>query len=311
MKKVISLTMILSLILGIHVSFAQKTFKEYVEKNDVEKIKKNVLMDVFTTPTSNKSFRDGHGKVPYFTSKDQLPKTVGIVTFNISDLGASYSMKTQTHIYTDFYNVGEEVGNIIANKIHKQTISALKNEFKKYGVTLLMPEEYLDTPEKKKAYQEYTAAVSKLGKFLSNVENRNTDLSVCANSYRYFDMGAAFDFLRAESLGYDLASILKVDAVLSIGSLIQTNKKEGFYRSIKMALHGPNPNPKEDKKYIAQKSGNGYYNGQLYAGSSFSLKKPINFMNYKAQTIEVDGLEVIFAAMIEKMYDKIGDAIKQ
>ena len=314
MKTTIRLLGILFFLSSYQMVLAQKSIRDYVNKNGSDKIKKSVLMDAFTKPAKAKSFKDGHGKNPYFTSKDQLPDTVALITFNISDLGATTITKTEgpyyTTIYTDNYNVGEKNGNIIANKIHSQSINSLKEEFKKHGVVLLTPSEYLNTPEKKAAYQKFTSVVSKLGKFLSNIENRNTDLSVCANSYRYFDLAAAFDALRSESLGYDLTKILGVDAVLSIGVIIQTNKKEGYFRSVKIALHGPNPNPKMDKKYIGQKTGNGYNKGQLYVGGTFSLKNPIKFMEYSKKTIEVDGIDIIFNSMIQRFYDEINATIQ-
>jgi len=300
------------------IIFAQKTIKEYVTKNDAEKIKKSILIDVFSKPITNKGFADGHGKTPYFTSFEQLPDTIALIAFNINDLGLTvtdFYSNSSAFIYTTYYYVSAEGGNEIANKIHEQTIESLKQEFKKQGVVLLTPSEFLNTPEKESYYnKEFMPSVSKLGKFFSNIENRNTDISVSADYYRPFDMGAAFDHLRSESLGYDLANKLGVDGVLSIGIEIQSNKKEAYVRAVKMALHGPNPNAKEDKKYVAQNAGNGYYNGQLYVGGTFRFKDPIKSIEMGKEQItsmDFDGFEIIFENFIGKFYDEINTAINK
>lgn len=315
MNTKVKLIGILCILFCNQVIFAQKTIKEYVAKNGGEKIKKDILIDVFSKPITNKGFADGHGKNPYFSSTDQLPDTIALITFHINDLGLTVVETTAAFIYTTYYYVSAEGGNVIANKIHEQTIESLKQEFKKQGVVLLTPSEFLDTPEKKSFYHnEFMPSVSKMGKFLSSIENRATDISVCADYYSPFDMGAAFDYLRSESLGYDLANKLGVDGVLSIGIVIQSTKKEAYVRAVKMALHGPNPIPMVDKKYIGQKTGTGYYSGQLYVGGTFSFKDPIKSIELGKQTItsmDFDGLEIIFGNFIGKFYDEINAAINK
>lgn len=186
------------------IVFAQKTIKEYVTKNNSEKIKKNILIDAFSKPSTGNAFKDGRGKNPRLSSVDQLPDTIALITFNINDLGAVHVSSGDYSTLITYSSVSEAGGNKIANEIHKQTIAKVKEEFKKQGVVLLTPSEYLDSPEKKSFYYtEFTPIVSKMGKFLSNIENRATDISVCADYYRYFDMGAAFDYLRSQSLGFE------------------------------------------------------------------------------------------------------------
>ncbi|NNC85092.1 MAG: hypothetical protein HKN75_03360, partial [Bacteroidia bacterium] len=300
--KFFKFSLILCSVFFIQPSFAQKTIKEYVNKNDSKKLDKAILVDFMSQPATGKSFRDGHGKGPYFNSKEQLPKKVALITFHINDYGVSYSNDYGYTRVTTYISVTESGGNQIASAMHNQTIENLKKKFAENRATLLTPKEFLDTPEKKDYYyNQFQPTVSKIGKFLSNFENRATDISVCADDYRYFDMGAAFDYLRSESLGSELAEKLEVDAVLSIGIVIQTQKKEAYVRTFKMALHGPNPIPKEDKKYVGQKTGVGYYNGQIYSGATFAFKKPIPAITLGKNEItgmDFDGLEVIFDEFI-------------
>ena len=295
--------------------FAQKTIQEFVAKTGTEKIKKGILMDAFTVPATHKSFKDGHGKNPYFSSTEQLPDTIALITFHINDLGFTDSWSNDFYIYYKSYAVSKSEGNEIANDIQMQTLEGLKEEFKKRGAVLLIPSEFLDTPEKIAFYNdEFIPQVSKAGKFLSNFENRKKDISVCASDYRYFDMGASFDYKRSISLGGELADKLGVDAVLSIGVLIQTFKKETFTKSVKMSLHGPNPNPKLDKKYVGQKTGTGYYDGQLYAGGTYIFKNPIRtilFRKDEITSINFEGMDVIFNSFIERLYDEMNGAIEK
>ena len=156
---------------------SQKSIKEYVEKTSVEKIKKTILMDAFTVPATQKSFKDGHGKNPYFSSKEQLPDTIALITFHITDLGSSESYEAGNYRYTTYYWVSEKGGNMIANEIQKETLESLRAEFKKRGAVLLTPSEFLDTPEKIAFYNnEFTPEVSKMGKFLSNLENKDKEV---------------------------------------------------------------------------------------------------------------------------------------
>jgi hypothetical protein len=297
----------------IQTGVAQKSVKEYVTKTKKEKIQKSIVVIGQPVSSSVKSFQDGHSKWPLLTSKDQLPDTVALITFNISDLGLTSSWANDYARYTEYFSLSETGGNLVANEMLSQTIGTLKEEFRKQGVVLLTIGDILDTQEKMDYYYSgFTPTVSKLGKFLSNVENRATDISVCADYYRYFDMGATFDHLRSESLGHDLANSLGVDAVLSVGFEVQSNKKEMYLRAVKMALHAPNPLPKEDKKYIAQKAGNGYYYGQLFVGGGLRFKKPFKTVEIKKKQItsmDFEGLDVVLQNMLERFYSEMHSSI--
>ncbi len=293
--------------------FGQKTIEKYAEKYDGKKLQKKIAVDALSRPATGKSFRDGHGRTPYLSSTDQLPKTVALITFNIRDLGDVEVNKLANMI--TYNSLSENGGNMVANDIHNQTIDGLKEKFREMGAVLLTPKEFLDTPEKIEFYyNEFEPEVSKLGKFLSRIEDRGTRMSTSADFYRTFDLSAAFDYKRSISLGSDLAKKLGVDAVLSIGTVIQTNKKEGYFRSVSMTLHGPNPIPKEDKKYAAQKYGNGYNEGLLFVGAKLELKKPIESIEIRKKKIDelkFEGMDIIFNNFITKMYDEMNKSIEK
>jgi len=295
-------------------SYAQKNIKEFVAKTDSEKIKKAILIDALSKPATGGSFKDGHGKTPYLSSKDQLPKKVALITFYITDESFTHVTKTDWFIYTDKHMLSDKGGNMVSNEIYKQSIGSLKEEFKKHGADLLTPEEYLDTEEKKTYYyKEFEPPVSKVGDFLSKIENRNSDVIVGADYFRPF--GAFGDYQRSEALGYDLATKLGVDAVFGLYiSLQHVSKSEVYIKSIMMGLHGPNPIPKEDKKYVGQKTGTGYYNGQEYVGGYYTFKNPFKTLDIdsKRSTItkmDFEGIDVIFDAFVERFYDEMYAAI--
>ena len=315
MKNLHSTAAILFCVIFTYSTHAQKSIKDYVNKNDTKKLDKAVMIDFMSQPATGKSYRDGHGKGPYLSSKEQLPKKVALITFHINDYGVSYvNDYGYTRVWT-YSSVTAEGGNKIASAMHDHTIDNLKQRFAENGAQLLTPNEFLDTEEKiDYYYNQFQPTVSKIGNFLSNIENRTSDIVVCADYYRYFDMGAAFDYLRSESLGADLAKKLGVDAVLSIGIVIQSQNTEAYVRSFKMALHGPNPIERKDKKYVGQKTGTGYYHGQIYSGATLAFKKPIpaiKMSNNNITEMEFEGLEVIFDSFINKFYNTMNGAIEK
>jgi hypothetical protein len=292
---------------------AQTPMEEYIKKTGVEKIKKMFIADALSKPATHKSYKDGHGKTPYLTSTNQLPDTIALITFHINKgvnegfYKIDWLDKTQLE-----YEKVVKGGNVLANLIEAQTLISLKEVLKKRGATLLTPKEYLDTEEKINFYYNlFTPEISKVGSFLNNIENKDVDISVCATSYRYFDMGAAFDYKRSNSLGNELVKGIGVNGTLSIGVELYLDKKGVYVSRIKMAVHGPNPNPKIDKKYIGQKNGTGYYEGQLYYGATFTFKKPIKIIDISKKELQFGGLEVILSSFIEKYYDEMEAAINK
>lgn len=201
-------------------------------------------------------------------------------------------------------------GNAVATLIEVKTMKSLKGAFTKRGTTLLTPREYIEnTTEFDFYFNSFTPEISKVGKFINNIEGRRTDMSVCATSYRFFDMGAAFDYKRSNSLGYELSDKLGVEGVLSIGIDLYMTKKGIFVSQIRMTIHGSNPNPKIDKKYFGQKNGTGYYKGQLFFGGSFAFKKPIEIINLSKAEESIDGLDMILVCFVEKYFDTMNTAI--
>jgi hypothetical protein len=310
-RSIIKIKILLILICISNLLFAQKTISEYVSKTGVEGIMKSIVMGPGFEPVTAGGFGDGHGKNPLLTSTNQIPDTVALVSLYIYDIGTT----TSGSGYITYRFVSENGGNQLSNEIYNQSIKTLKETFKKNGVVLLTPEEYLNTPEKLKFYNnEFVPAISKLGNFISNIENKKTDIAVGADYFRCFDISAAPDYLRSESLGSELTKKLNVKGALSIAVEIQSNGKNVNINGIKMSLHGPNPIPREDKKYVAQNMGNGYYDGQLYAYGYFFLKKPIlvaSFEKNKLVNQNFNGIDVIFGCFVDKFHIAMNNSIEK
>ena len=306
---VVSLSLLLS-----NSILAQKSIKEYVDDNGRERIMKSIAMPPGCQPTTAKGNDDGHGKNPLLFYKNQLPDTVALATMYIYDLGTTTQTEAGHWLYTEKTFVSAEGGNYLANEIVKETMAELRESFKRQGVVLLTPDQYLNTAEKRNYYYKtFTPQISKLGNFLSGIENKNTDIAVAADGYRPFDIAAANDYLRAESMGGDLAGKLGVDGILNIAVELQTDRRDINIHGVKMVLHGPNPIAREDKKYIGQKVGSGYYAGQIFAAGSFFFKKPIEVASYKKkeglQPPNFTGLATIFGSFVDRFYDEMNDCL--
>lgn len=310
------------------VGFSQGV-REFVDKTSVEKISKSVTMA--QKPVTAGGFSDGHGRNPVLTSKTQIPDTVGVVSFYINDVGTvnygPYSVSS--------YWISPDGGNTIANKIEEETMQALKDRFREAGIVLLTPKEYLNTPAKHEYYYNtFKPKVSKLAKFLSNIETKHVDTSVGADYYRPFDISVAWDAIRAESLIDDLGKNIGLKGLLTVAVNLQTDNKSIYMHGMRLALNGPNPIPKEDKKYVAQNMGNGYYFGQIYFDSNFSFPKPVlvgKYVNVKTTGkkskstgldsyevhltqsaeigLDVDGLDVIAGVIAAKSLVTLDEAI--
>lgn len=292
--------------LNVH---AQKSIQELVNDGGKEKIRKRIVID--HAPVSGGGFSDGHGRNPLLTSKTQLPDTIALISYYVQDVGSMDEIK---HISLTYHNLSEEGGNYFANETYARAISSLKEEFKRQGAVLLTPDEFLNTSEKRNYYYDgFQPKVTKVGDWLAKRENKQIDMVAAAKGFRIFDVVAAWDALRAESLAADLAKKLGVKGVLSIQIGLQDHSsKKLTLNQIKIALNGPNPVPKEDKRYVAQNLGNGYYYGNIYSLLNYTPKKPIpiaTFKKKKIDTVNLEGIEVVLTTMIETMYESMNESI--
>ncbi|MCD6011716.1 MAG: hypothetical protein K0Q79_1578 [Flavipsychrobacter sp.] len=288
--------------------YSQSSVKEYYDDKGIEKVKKAIVKE--REPETGKSFKDGHGAVPYLTSPKQIPETLALVTFYVYDKGTQVTSPA----FITTYSLSEKGGNYFANQIHKASIDKLKETFKAHGIVLLTPDEYLNTPEKREFYyKQFKPNVSKLGSVLSGLESGSTDIAVSADHYRALDVAAAGDFRRSESLN-ELAQKLGVNSTLSICFELMAERREISINGIKWSINGPNPNPKEDKKYVAENMGNGYYTGQVYYKAYTYFPNSIRLAKENKKAVSEEnyaGIDMVLAAFVEKSVDSWKEAIEK
>ncbi len=290
------------LAIGGH-ALAQSSIRELVDKTGKDKIQKNLMKQFPGTFC----FKDGHGMNPYLTSEEQIPKTIALITFYVYDPGMSYATTSKsshgaagiTTSTTSVYNfkLSEAGGNYFANMLHQEGIGKLKATFKSHGITLLTPDEYLNTEEKRDFYyNKFQPQISKLGSFLSGLEQKSSGTAVCADYYRGLDASAAADFKRSISLGDELTRNLGVDAVMSIALYVGYDGKTVTFSNITSTINGPNPVPRENKKYIGA-AGAGYQEGLVYFSAYYNAFKPVKIADLKKKG----------AVISNENYDGIGD----
>ncbi len=293
-------SMLIVVALGlVSLGYSQTPLQKLVSKKD--KVIK--LMDKAQGPYNCNN--DGHGLNPYLTSKSQIPDTIALITFYVYDKGSS-QFNSATYL-TD------NGSNYFATQLFNESIKALKETYKKNGIVLLTPPEYLNTDEKIQFYAEdYQPEISKLGNLMNDIETRHEKSSFTADSFRGFDIGAATDFKRSESLGSVLTNKLGVKGVLSIGIQLADDGKHIGLVNVFYTLNGPNPVPKQDKKYFGS-HGAGYQNGLVYFNSYLDGRgtEIAQLKKGKAAKEEYTGFSDILSCFAQASVDKMDEIIEK
>jgi hypothetical protein len=140
---------------------------------------------------------------------------------------------------------------------------------------LLTPAEFVDTPEKKAAYESVKVDEGGMGRLFGMLQSKDavewqwgvpagfrliklpTVGDARGNHFRLSTTGIGVGKL-ADTLGYDLAKGIGVDAVLVLYNVVQADSDAIRLRGSYMYMFGPNPVPD---------TGQGsYWKGQQYSG---------------------------------------------
>jgi hypothetical protein len=232
----------------------------------------------------------------------KMPKKVALVSFYVNDPGITkVSGTNQTGKSYNTTNTGSDNAKAFANEFYNISIAPLKAAFKNYGIDLLTPNEYLTDNDKKESYNHFVVqhtSLNKIGekinRFFKNADNAHTTLEIeeAANNFEMFkiqksenanakkksvptnNLSGSSDGQMLESLGYDLATQLGVDAVLIVYNtqLADNNwlgKTRFFLSAVNMQMFGPNPTPLKEGK----KDNNLYNKGLFYCGTRMAFKK--------------------------------------
>lgn len=287
------------LILGFFVfSLGMNAQNELPEKfkDETSIIKKTKL----NFPKEGRKSKSGGGYSVSLKLLKEAPKKVALVSFFTFDPGLtkSYSFSSSTSTTTVTKKLGSSKGGAAAlvDEIYYASVDKLVEKFKSYGMELLLPDQFLNTEEKKTYYNNYKVEHDKFDSFMKNIGSNDHNV-LFAYPYNYIPMDVVYEpfhnysksgilstmdykrkvsdsqtmlFLKDEkmqnSVGYDLATNLGVDAVLIVYLTIYCPKDTRVVmQNANMILMGPNPiQPKGDENKPMF-----YRKGQFYCATRF------------------------------------------
>jgi hypothetical protein len=262
----------------------------------------------------------GKGLVPYLKALGGPPKRVALLSFYTWDSGnkkeKSYSFYGGGYKYQTTNTIRQKVDaqelDKMAAELHEAAIGGLREEFAAVGMQLLTPEEYLDTPAKREAYQTFKVEEGGMGKLFSVLQSKDAEewqwgspggyrvvkLSTVGdargNNYALATTGIGVGTL-ANTVGHDFARALGVDAVVILYNVVQFDKSHIRLRGAYMYMFGPNPVPD---------TGQGsYWRGHEYSG--VYLRTDVDFIEVakdgSAVAVDYDGYGIVGRALGRRM----------
>lgn len=305
---------ILSVLLGYLITLnaiAQKSLQELSTLDD-KKFEKCIVFE-----------RAGYGYLKTWLKQeqltiDQLPQIndVALLTFILFD-GAIQSRADQYNIEKDgIYNyITEEGGKKIVSSLYNISLPGIKLGLE--NKKILLPEQYLDTEDKRKLYENAEIKPTGLIGFVNQIMGNNNELAAntVPDGYSFhFATFAATDVKLSRSVG-DLANKLGVESFLSTQITFILEKKKIYITDIKMALHIPNPAPYNPEiKYFGVGPTKGYWEGICLASMTFTPKSKIEVAQTKGQHLIAEnytGLDKIFERLTKKMMAHINEEIEK
>jgi hypothetical protein len=273
----------------------------------------------------NEGRENGNGLTPYLKKLGKPPARVALITFYVWDIGNSksnsYSFLSGNYKYTvsntRSYNVGTGELSVLASELHDAAIGPLKQSFAAVGMQLLTPQEFLDTPDRKQAYESFKFEHKGISGLLRTLQT-HTDLEWSRgvpDGYKLievitrgskktddFELGMTGIGIGkfANAAGNDLVKQLGVDAVLMIYSPVQAEKAAINMLGVGMYMFGPNP--------IAEAGQNMYYGGHQYSGLYLKTKEvPFITTDKNGKLINADfqGFGPVVGAMGARMAEHI------
>lgn len=295
-----------------------------------------VLLDF---PKEGRNTKNGKG---FSANIGLLPngvKRVGLVSFFAFDPGTTQTWTTSSPSTKTTYVRKRSTGGISSEIAYGALVTALEpmmNKFKEYGVEILTPDQFLDTDEKKTAYQNFEVKREKFAKFLNNLGSGGHDkMYGYAEPFRVIDIvGEPFDnyskkgllitksgkipdkqiFLfdkdtkLTESIGYELCSALGLDAVIvTYMTVFVPGNNKIQLQNVRMVMFGPNPvMPEGESKHGVIP----HVKGLFYVGTSTNPEQVIYNKNKKdpeSDKLNFAGFDHIYVALATKM----GEYIKE
>lgn len=279
---------------------AQESFKELNDK-DISK------MTVRHHTRMQGPYDDGHGTVPNLKGKE-LPKRIALVSFYSFDKGSigKKSFKTPIYEYKVTSWTTDAGASALSNVFASAAVPKIVAEFKKAGMDVLVPDQYLTDDAKKSAYNNFEPDISWLSKALMTQDD-NFKSQAGASGYLVKPAFAPFDFKTGISFG-QLAKDLGVDAVMVVVNELSNSDNEFRYDKLGIHVYGPNPIGKVEGKKYPGLNGAGYNEGQLYEGEDLVTKGiPFIVTKGKKKGEYLDGYD----EMVAKLAGNVANWISQ
>jgi hypothetical protein len=175
---------------------------------------------------------------------------------------------------------------LVSNELYAAGFGPIKEAFAAVGMQLLTPDEFLDTAEKRKAYESFKLDSGALGRFFSGAQNRDglehniatapgyglvqlvTNGNLDTRDFRLAATGAGVGKI-AQQLGYDLPTALSVDATLIVYNVTAPKRNALSLVGTYLYMFGPNP--------VAGSGQSLYWQGHQYSG--VFLKTDVPFIS--------------------------------
>jgi len=258
----------------------------------------------------------GTGPVPYLHALGTPPKRVALISFYVWDAGNVRQSVYNTEFTWKFSKSVTSKGiERIASGLYDAGIKPLKESFASHGMTLLAPDEYLDSAAKRTAYDSFKLEHGALGSIMGFLQSKDRSVSFSAEGFRLLELpanagGKNKDFRMAaqggdgklfQGLGHDLAETLSVDAVFIIYNVLQAESKSIEILDTYAYMFGPNP-VKNDKATL-------YWTGHQYTGAHLPLGVTLMKLDKKGNEVENDFAG--YAHVMSAIGIRTGDYLKE
>lgn len=258
MKKTICL--VVALLFAMNVSADHNTLSAWNEYNDKKFTKRlSFISNLQYTEKMFKKFKLTDEEIPKL-------KRVGVLGLSMYQPTAGY--KAGNSIYTPYFTEAGEI--YFLDKLYTPTLQPMKEAFAEQGIELLMPAEFLDTPQKRTMFENTEFEMSGLFKTIEALQSRirAASTSPVKSSYE----GTKFiGQIHADPKVWrevgKFAGDIGLDAVLVVETQMAHNGGAAILQSVNMTLAGPNSVPynKEHENYYAPFGPlKGYLEGIIY-----------------------------------------------
>jgi len=320
---------VVAVVLGVMGSIAPASAGPFADElgSDVAKLAADAKISMMNG--DGKGLESGKGLVPYLKALGAPPKRVALVSFYAWDCGnkkeSSYRIYGGDYVYrvdnTRRISVDEKALDMLANELHDASLGSLKDAFASVGMQLLAPAEFLDTPARQDAYAAAKVEQGGMASLFGVLQSKSAEEWQwgAPDGYRVMRMATVGDLRGnnfalsttgigvaklADSVGYDLAKALRVDAVVILYNVIQAEKSAIRLRGTYMYMFGPNPVPD---------TGQGsYWKGQQYSGVYLRTDVPFVKTDKEGHLVDADyaGYAIVAQAVGTRMAQHVRSKIE-